>query len=370
MAPASIDTTVSAKLIFTYNSFLIDFLLLLKRVSPTLKQKVKDNYRSIDKRDAAHLQFAVAHLPLQLLSQCSPAALLQKPDKDIATDNAQQVLDTIVVEGITLRDILSATEADGPSDAGGLVRILYVLASVARLYEQMTEANDQDTSGIQSLEGVLELIIRIQAVSGWSGWPSAPPDIKDLDVAIEATQDACVRGLLKGLMDSSCVRSTDADKPGGDGGGPEVPDALLETLTSLQNSKIGAIAKEIAEEIDLSGMDANAPEKWLDLASLTNPNSFLGSVVNKLGTKLTHKMQNGDLKQEDLFKDAMTLMQGMGLEMPGGGPGEKAPGPGPGPGLGPGMGADFFQNLMTMASKMGEQQQQQQAPLAGRKRGP
>lgn len=285
----------TAKLVFSYNSFLVDFLLLAKRISPEIKQRVKEHHRSVDKRDPQHLDFGAKNLPLDGLSTTKPS-MLDKADASI--------LDACIVDGITVMDIVGneSKEEDQEGLRIGMLRNLYVLASIARL--QLLASS---VAGDAMLEPLLELIMRIQAVGTWSGWPEPAPSITNLDTAIAEVDDECIRGLLGGLFDM-CVTQATTSKDGI----ADVPEALRDTLSNLKNSKIGSIAKEIAEEIDFSGIDAGKPEEWLDISNISNPNSFIGNIVGKLGTKLTAKMQNGELKQEDIITDVMSLMMSMG----------------------------------------------------------
>lgn len=185
-----------------------------------------------------------------------------------------------------------------------MLRLIYVLAATVRLHEMESNAEE--------LTGLLELVMRIQAVGKWAGWPEPAPDIDTLEAGINGTQDTCIKGILKGLLELSSIRQTQQDDVE-----DATPPGLQQTLDKLQNSKIGSLAREIAEEIDFSPVDSGAPGDWLDLSNIGNPNSFLGGVVEKLSTKLNTKMQSGDLKQEDLLSDAFSLLQSMGMGAPG-----------------------------------------------------
>ena len=92
---------------------------------------------------------------------------------------------------------------------------------------------------------------------------------------------------------------------------------------ALENTKIGLLAKEISEEIDLSNVDVSDPSKLLNFSDFANQNSFMGKVVSKVGTKIQSKIQTGELKHEDLIKEAMSLLTTLdiGKAMSGGAPG-------------------------------------------------
>jgi hypothetical protein len=83
----------------------------------------------------------------------------------------------------------------------------------------------------------------------------------------------------------------------------------------LENSSIGRIAKEISEELDISGI--SKPE---DVLNFTDPkNNMIGDIVSKVGTKIHNKLTSGELKQDELLSEAFQLLGNFGGKMPGGG---------------------------------------------------
>jgi hypothetical protein len=70
----------------------------------------------------------------------------------------------------------------------------------------------------------------------------------------------------------------------------------------MHTSKIGSLAREIAEDLDLG--DVQKPEDIL--------NRGIGDIVGKVSSKLQEKFQNGSIKQDDLMKEAMQFMGGGG----------------------------------------------------------
>ena len=70
----------------------------------------------------------------------------------------------------------------------------------------------------------------------------------------------------------------------------------------MHTSKIGSLAREIAEDLDLG--DVQKPEDIL--------NRGIGDIVGKVSSKLQEKFQNGSIKQDDLMREAMQFMGGGG----------------------------------------------------------
>jgi hypothetical protein len=74
------------------------------------------------------------------------------------------------------------------------------------------------------------------------------------------------------------------------------------------NSKIGNLAKEISEE--LNGDDLKCMENPDDLMKnlLSGEGGGLGNIIQKVSTKLQNKMQNGELNEDALMKEATNMM--------------------------------------------------------------
>jgi hypothetical protein len=75
------------------------------------------------------------------------------------------------------------------------------------------------------------------------------------------------------------------------------------------NTKIGGLAREIAEDIDVGSLNLSKPEDLLDIGKLLSPNSPIGNIIGTVGTKIQQKIQSGDLNQMDLMAEAMNLLK-------------------------------------------------------------
>jgi hypothetical protein len=106
------------------------------------------------------------------------------------------------------------------------------------------------------------------------------------------------------------------------------PDEPFEA--KMAGSKIGAIAKEIAQSIDLEGINIDNPA---DLLNGSN-SALIGDLVSKVGSKLQQSFQNGSVNQEDLMKEAVSMMGMFG-------------------GMGGGAGGDFFANMVKSMAAAG-----------------
>ena len=118
-----------------------------------------------------------------------------------------------------------------------------------------------------------------------------------------------------------------ADSEGGAAAGPDVPgfsdtlpnaDELHEHLNGLLGGKLGALAKEIADEtaadleVDLADVKSTS-DVFQKL--LKDPKKLFG-LVHSVGSKIDKKIKAGDIKESELIEEATEMLKKM-KEMPG-----------------------------------------------------
>ena len=122
-------------------------------------------------------------------------------------------------------------------------------------------------------------------------------------------------------------------------------DNLHGHLKDLFNGKIGALAKELAEEIsedmsELLGKDGENIKSTADVlkSMMKNPTKITG-LIKTVSNKLQQKMNSGDISQDELMREATNIISKM---------------KGMGQGQGQGQGQDDFQEMFkNMAKGMG-----------------
>lgn len=97
-------------------------------------------------------------------------------------------------------------------------------------------------------------------------------------------------------------------------GATEGENDLDKMLGGLMDSGIGEIAKEVAQGLDVESMfgsvDENSNPMEL-MAQLMNPDK-MGAIFNNINSVMEQKMENGELSQEGLKKEAEGMMGQMG----------------------------------------------------------
>lgn len=149
---------------------------------------------------------------------------------------------------------------------------------------------------------------------------------------------------LKNIMASSAKFAEDilkeqatkheAETEAGSGAGAGPLPGLFEGMDEgkfeekFMNSSIGNLAKEISQDLDLSDLQNLESPDDLMKAFMNGGSGGLGSIIQKVSSKLQTKLASGDLNEEALMKDATQMMgmlnpalQSMGLGGMGGGGG-------------------------------------------------
>ena len=123
---------------------------------------------------------------------------------------------------------------------------------------------------------------------------------------------------------TSSEQAPNAQAPNAQAPNAQMPNAadLHEHLKGLFDGKIGALAKELAEELsgdmaDMFGMDGTenmSSTQDVLKKMMKNPQKIMG-LMKTIGNKLNQKMKAGDISEQDIMKEASELMgkmKGMG----------------------------------------------------------
>jgi hypothetical protein len=126
-------------------------------------------------------------------------------------------------------------------------------------------------------------------------------DLRNMLVNIHDVRKEMSKSLMKDVDgDIDVIDVNDESKDGPD---------FSDTLEFLNNSKIGELAKEISEDIDISSLNVEKPEDLLNIDDIfSGKNNMLGDIINKVGSRITNKIQSGQIKQDELMNEAFSMM--------------------------------------------------------------
>lgn len=271
MADAS---DVRAKIVYTFNSVYFDLVKDIKSECHSLRPAIREHYRVASKTDERHIEgFALELSAADAEARLAASASL--------ANVAELLASCKIVHDARVSDVLAAYEGAEGAFAEQLAGSLCILAGIVLVWRLL----DADVAQADALLDKFLLGVR--------GDAEALDDIIDDDLRALAT-------LAAGPAPSASAPS---------------PSAAVDDLVS--GTKLGKLAKEIADEIDVNALaDMKSPE---DIFKLGDKDSVFGKVISKAGAKIFEKMQAGELRQDELFGEMFSFMTALN------GPGGKSP---------------------------------------------
>ena len=257
------------KTAYLFNKLYFDFVKDVKKNCDTLKPALKTHYKTVKLFDHGLIQeyggFIKDALPVMVNPDVSHAEVFDKSE---------------VSRALVFKDIpLASVVEHMPDEALGTVKsYIYIFAILSIIYTQC----DEELS-----ELCLRVLTMIQNQEGVSDITKSMEDILDDDVVhlfkqLHATFSTTVK------IDTEPTESLDFDE-------------------TFKSSKIGSLAREITDEMDLKDVK---PEELLNLSNM-------GNIVNKVGSKIQSKINSGELKQEELAQEVFSFLGAMGKGGPG-----------------------------------------------------
>lgn len=231
-----------------FNKVLYDLVKELKKLSPVLKNKIRQNYK-VKCSGGENIAFFMAHMfgRLEVDSPCAPF-------------DDESIQDVEILKDISLQTIKKNVSQN---EASILNSYVYTLSIVVR-------ATDDTTFQL-----IVKILGNIQ-------------EGKPYDVESDKLIDDDLLTLfskLSVLTKSLPTASTSAPLP-----------------PFLENTMIGGLAHELTEEIDMASLGLKKPEDIL------NHSGSLGTVIGKITEKLQTKISSGSLDPAVLMKEALSLV--------------------------------------------------------------
>lgn len=233
-----------------FNKVFYDMIKELKKLSPALKNAIRQNYK-VKSTGTENLEFFMSNMfeRLDVDSNVSPLV-----DSDIQ--------DVLILKGVSLQLI---KEHVSIVEASALENFLYTLSIIAR-------ASDEATCQV-----IVNILGHIQRDESY-------------EKEIENIIDDDIVNLFSKLSTLRYRTPTSTALP-----------------AFLENTMIGGIAKELTEEIDIASLGITKPE---DLLTHTGG---LGVVIEKITDKLQTKISSGSLDPTLLMKEAFSLVDKTGM---------------------------------------------------------
>lgn len=312
------------KIQYVFNRINLNFIKEIKDKDQSLRKKLKENYKVFDKLTDKHITYYLDVVNEKVLD------VMQKRGYDILND--ENVLSLNVLKGISVSDVVEVVDDSEKDVLKFYLYSLHVLGYLKKecvklnVYISTTdESDDVDDSQNEENEkqdedeehkeqdcedeklSVIDLMLTktLKVIN--------KIDDSKLSTELEEVIDDDLRNMLVNIhdvrkeMSKSLMKDVDGDIDVNDESkdGPDFSD----TLEFLNNSKIGELAKEISEDIDISSLNVEKPEDLLNIDDIfSGKNNMLGDIINKVGSRITNKIQSGQIKQDELMNEAFSMM--------------------------------------------------------------
>lgn len=320
------------KIIFVFNKFYTSLIKDVKKnTNDDIKNIIRKHYKAIDKLSHEYIEFFIESFDSVITA-----------DMNILED--KEIFKTIKISSILP---LIAEEDDK------LVfwNYYYILAVLALVY---IEYKDVETEAADCESSIATVDILAQSVLNILTKKQKGEDVSD-DISVILHDDV---QLMLTKIKSVVLGSGAEESSGGAGaagtegsaaGDAPQPNPFANIFKGMENSKICNLAQEISNDIDVSKINIESPDDIMKLLDFSSSNNIMGDIIKKVSSKMHEKISNGELKQEDLFGEAVSMMGKMngggGSSKSGGGSGSKSGG-----GSGGGAAADPFAGLASMMS--------------------
>jgi hypothetical protein len=254
-------SSLEKQIIYVFNKFTKSFIRIIKN-DDSLKNILKKNYICFDKCTDIYLK--------DFQKNVESAEISQKfEDGDIK--NNSMIENVEVLKEITVS--MLATE-----DKYFYLHLFYLLVT---LYKDVT--NESDQTKIGSYKAILVTILKI--LNG--GYEIG----KIIEEEIYDERYKKLMNYVSSTRIDDIVEDNDIDN---------------NPMNMIENSQIGKLAKEISSQIDLSQID---PANIGNLNELfSGDDNMMGNIIQQVSSVMTNKMQAGEINQEELMKEAMSMM--------------------------------------------------------------
>lgn len=295
---------VEQKICYMFNKFFSSFVKELKNLNDTLKATIKQHYKVIDKSSEEYYHFFWNNVKNHIRVFI---------DEEDLTSN-ETIKHIEIIQGITIENAIDVLNDNSLQTFWNYVNILIIFAY---LYTEIKQTSTQQTNNVDV--ETTETIDSNEEQEDTKHTPSVGVYLLFVKVVkilsmIQNSQDPSeeladiIDDDIKSLVSKIKVFDVVNDDIKIDETADTMPIPPKDFLESIENSKIANIAKEISKEIDISNINIEKPEDVAKLMDFSGSNNFLGNIVSKVSTKLTEKISSGEINQDDLLSEAMSMM--------------------------------------------------------------
>lgn len=305
---------LSKKIEYVFNKITLSLIKEVKDKDSNIKRLIKSHYGVFDKYSDKHIVRFISELD----GNESLSDTLKMPYRD--TDLFKEsgcILDLSLLEDVKVKDLLSIVD---DKEREIIKSYLYMLYMFSHLYNEVTlcinmECETDPEESHKDKDANDEKVRSIDVMFNKSMKLIQDKDTFDMNKDVDEIIDDDLKVLFENIYHTKKAIQElqiqyDADEFEGP---PNSSSPSMEGFESafefLHQSKIGELAKEISQDIDIGNLNLEKPEDLLNVDSLfSGENNALGDIIGKVGSKISQKIQSGELKQDDLMQEAFSMM--------------------------------------------------------------
>lgn len=308
---------VQNKIIYIFNKFLINFLKAIKKDN-YFKVAIKKNYKVIDKNSNKYIKTYTRKFEEFTELLCKDGLVL----KDLLDNDKFTELN--ILKNINIGRLFKVFQSD--EDSNTVMSYILTLQLLSMFYLESVKINEELMNFVNGSEKIIDDDEDKDDDEKEEDNDEDEDDdeeddkvdkeeelekllMKSLNIInnnddneLKEILDDDIKNILVNIKNLKISLTTDED------GNGNIDDLI-------GDSKIGKLAKEISSQLDVDSLnlDINNPSELLNPANLFGGDNgnILGNLVQQVGSSITEKMNSGELKQEDLVKDAFSLMNKM-----------------------------------------------------------
>lgn len=279
---------IENKICYVFNKIFLSLIKEVKSKNDEVKHTLKQHYKIFDKQSSEYIVFFVNNINDNI-----NRVLFSGDD---ILDNVE-VLNMLIFENITINDLVIKVIKDNEHDRNTLKYYVYLLMLLSYIYKLEIDTEKKKI--------LLETVLNIISV-----FDTENVEKSDVEGLMEDIIDDDIKTVLWKIYDNkeylkNVVSNEDIEGVEG-----------LPNLDFMKNTKIGNLAKEISETIDVSKLNIENPEELLNVENIFNgggSNNVIGDIIKTVGDQISMKIQNGELNQEELMTEALGMMGNLNM---------------------------------------------------------
>lgn len=272
---------INDNVLYIFNKIFLNLMKEIKSKDSDIKLKLKEKYKVFDKKSLEYFEYILPSKDEKVLKLISE-------EQDILSYD--EVLTKNIFANISVQTILDKIIKDNEEDKRSFRYYIYILFVLGYIYYIDDIEDDKK-------EILLRKTIELMSVVNTNTESISEEELED---KIDDILDEDIKTVLRKInRDKVYVKESLLTVESDDMNGMEF----------LKNTKIGKLAQEISAGIDVSRLNIDDPTN-IDPSKLFGggDGNMFGDIIQTVGTTITDKIASGEINQEELMTEAVSMM--------------------------------------------------------------